>query len=60
MQIKKLASRIGKGVLAGNLAAVLRLAMHGAEKLDERLCRAYQIIDPSERAIRSPSYESIL
>ncbi len=59
MQIKKLASRIGRGVLAGNLAAVLRLAMHGADKLDERLYRAYQIIDPFDACDPKLSYESI-
>jgi hypothetical protein len=59
VQIKKLASRIGKGVLAGNLAAVLRLAMHGASSLDYRLSRAYQIIDPFDALNTEGSYESI-
>ena len=59
MQLKKLASRIGKGVLAGNLAAVVRLAMHGSNSLDARLCRAYQIIDPFDACDPKLSYESI-
>ncbi len=46
MQLKALASRIGKGMLAGNLATVLRWAMHGPETLDQRLTRAYHVIDP--------------
>ena len=46
MQIKELASRIGKGLLVGNLATVLRLALHGPDSLNQRLSRAYHTIDP--------------
>jgi hypothetical protein len=33
-------------MLTGNLAAMVRLALHGPKSLDERLTRAYQVIDP--------------
>jgi hypothetical protein len=39
-------SKIGKGLMTGNLATVVRFALHGPASIDRRLRRAYQMIDP--------------
>jgi hypothetical protein len=54
VQIKQLASRIGKGLLTSNLASVLRLALHGSESLDRRLSLAWHVIDPFDAG--DPNY----
>jgi hypothetical protein len=46
MQAGRLVSKIGKGLLAANMAAVLRVAFHGSNTLPQRLNRAYRSIDP--------------
>ncbi|MGO9107651.1 MAG: class I SAM-dependent methyltransferase [Thermoguttaceae bacterium] len=54
MQTRELMSKIGKGLLTVNLAAVLRLALHGFDSLDRRLSRAYHVIDPFDAG--DPAY----
>jgi hypothetical protein len=51
-----LVSGIGKGLLTANVAAVLRLLLHGSNSLDRRLSRAYHTIDPFDRGDSAPMH----